>query len=128
MGMLTTKGITISVKTRYHQEHSEPARHKYIFSYRVNIKNESDHSVQLLRRHWFIFDSNGIRREVEGEGVIDQQPILHPGESYEYLSWCPLLTGIGRMWGTYLMQRQADGEEFRVRIPEFQLIVPAFLN
>ena len=65
---------------------------------------------------------------MEGEGGIDQQPILHPGESYEYLSWCPLLTGIGRMWGTYLMQRQADGEEFRVRIPEFQLIVPAFLN
>ncbi len=128
MGMLTTKGITISVNTRYHQEHSEPARHKYIFSYRVQIKNESDHTVQLLRRHWFIFDSNGVRREVEGEGVIDQQPTLQPGESYEYLSWCPLLTGIGRMWGTYLMRRESDDEEFRVRIPEFQLIVPAFLN
>ena len=128
MGTLITKGIKISVVTNYHKEHSEPARHKYIFSYRIRIENESPHTVQLLRRHWFIFDSNGARREVEGEGVIGQKPTLKPGDMHEYLSWCPLLTGIGQMKGTYLMRREIDDEEFYVTVPEFQLIVPSFLN
>ncbi len=128
MGTLTTKGIKISVATAYHKEHSEPAKHKYIFSYRIRIENESPHTVQLLRRHWFIFDANGGHREVEGEGVIGQKPVLQPGEMHEYVSWCPLITGIGKMKGNYLMQREMDQEEFLVPIPEFQLIVPAFLN
>ena len=128
MGTLTTKGIKISVVTTYHQEHSEPAKYKYIFSYHITIVNESPHTVQLLRRHWFIFDSNGSHREVEGEGVIGKKPVLQPGDSHEYTSWCPLITGIGRMQGTYLMRREIDNEEFRVQIPEFHLIVPALMN
>jgi len=78
----------------------------------------------LLRRQWFIFDTNGTVREVEGEGVIGLQPVLEPGEIHEYVSGCNLKTTIGKMMGSYLMERMIDGKQFFVEIPEFNLIVP----
>jgi ApaG protein len=84
--------------------------------------------VQLLRRHWHIFDTNGEVRQVEGEGVVGQQPVLEPGESHQYISGCNLKTTIGKMTGTYLMERIIDGKKIKVKIPEFTMIVPFKLN
>ncbi len=124
----TTHGITVSVEVRYEPEHSNPALYKYVFSYQVLIENNSDQTVQLLRRHWHIIDGKGLHREVEGEGVVGQQPVLRPGQSHHYASWCPLRTPIGKMYGTYLMVRQRDHRLFMVRIPEFRLEAPQILN
>jgi len=99
-----------------------------VFNYKIQIENNSDYTIQLLRRHWFISDSNGIVRQVEGEGVVGQQPIIEPGESYEYISGCNLTTEMGKMVGTYQMSRHLDESRFEVNIPAFQLIVPHRLN
>ena len=123
-----TAGIKISVKATYKPEYSDPRRNNYLFSYQIKIENMSDYTVKLLRRHWFIFDSNGEHRQVEGEGVIGEQPTLAPGDLYSYESACSLTTAIGKMHGTYLMQRKLDNGQFRVRIPEFFMIVPHRLN
>ena len=123
-----TQGIKISVEVFYEPHYSKPHGHQYVFSYRITIENCSPHTVQLLRRHWFIFDSNGTKREVEGEGVIGKQPTIHPNQKHQYASWSPLRTTVGKMYGTYLMKRLIDKEQFYVRIPEFNLIVPAKLN
>jgi ApaG protein len=81
-----------------------------------------------MNRHWTIFDSNGTKREVEGEGVVGQQPIIEPGNNHEYVSGCNLKTDIGSMKGSYEMKRIVDGQTFRVNIPEFYLITPFKLN
>jgi len=128
METLTTNGIKISVETFYQSNYSKPMENKYIFAYRINIQNNNDFTVQLLRRHWHILDSNGMLREVEGDGVIGKQPVLSSGESHQYVSWSQLLTDVGKMYGTFLMVRQEDGEAFRVRIPEFKLVAPFKLN
>ena len=124
MNTLTTKGIRISVETFYQSNYSRPMENKYIFAYRVTIENQNPHTVQLLRRHWFVKDSNGLVREIEGEGVVGKQPILNPGESHEYVSWSPLLSDIGKMYGTYLMLDTHTEKEFLVKIPQFVLIAP----
>ncbi|MFN7116892.1 MAG: Co2+/Mg2+ efflux protein ApaG [Saprospiraceae bacterium] len=128
METLITRGIKVSVETQYQPAYSRPLEMKYVFSYHITIENMSEETVQLLRRHWYIFDSNGVIREVEGEGVIGKQPILHPGESHEYASWSPLMTEMGKMYGFYLFVRQSDDEQFKVQIPEFQLLAPFKLN
>lgn len=128
MEALTTRGIKVSVETQYQQAYSRPLEMKYIFSYHITIENLSNETVQLLRRHWYIFDSTGVIREVEGEGVIGKQPILEPGESHQYASWSPLMTEMGKMYGSYLFINQVDGEQFRVEIPEFHLLAPFKLN
>lgn len=125
---LVTHGVKITVQTEYQYNHSNPEQRYYLFSYRVIIENNSDYVVKLLRRHWFIFDSSSEYREVEGEGVVGQQPVLAPGEVYDYESACNLNTDIGRMNGTYLMMREMDGAQFYVNIPEFELITPPRLN
>ena len=79
-----TKGIKVTVSTEYMEEYSSPMQHHYVFAYRVVIENQSNSSVQLKRRHWFIFDSNGSLKEVEGEGVVGKQPTIEPGENHEY--------------------------------------------
>ena len=127
METITTNGIRISVETFYQPEQSRPLEQKFIFAYRITIENRSTDTVQLLRRHWFIFDSNGIKREVEGEGVVGLQPVLEPNESHQYTSWCPLKTEIGKMNGAFLMQR-ASGGLFDARIPEFRLVAPQKMN
>ncbi|MCB9275179.1 MAG: Co2+/Mg2+ efflux protein ApaG [Lewinellaceae bacterium] len=128
METLITNGIKVSVQPSYQPEYSRPALHRFVFSYRITIENLSSHTVQLLRRHWFIWDGNGAVREVEGEGVVGQQPTLAPGESHEYASWCDLATGIGNMRGAYLMRRHSDGDTFQVGIPLFRMVAPVLLN
>ncbi|WP_316830381.1 Co2+/Mg2+ efflux protein ApaG [Pedobacter aquatilis] len=123
-----TDGVQVSVETVYQPEYSNPANEHFMFAYRIEISNLSDYPVQLMRRQWFIFDSNSSRREVEGEGVVGLQPIINPGESHVYVSGCNLKTDIGSMQGKYLMNRLVDDAEFEVDIPEFQLIAPYKLN
>ena len=127
MATLTTNGITVSVETFYQDEHSRPLEQKFVFAYRITVENHSADTVQLLRRHWYIFDSNGMTREVEGEGVVGQQPVLQPTESHQYTSWCPLMTEMGKMYGTFLLEKE-DGSSFHARIPEFKLIAPQKMN
>ena len=100
----------------------------YVFTYRISIENNSQHTVQLLRRHWYIHDANTLVREVEGEGVVGQQPVLEAGESHEYVSGCNLKSGMGKMYGNYLMERVIDGKKFKVKIPEFTMFAPFKLN
>lgn len=116
-----THGIRISVESRYEPGQSRPDANHFFFSYHITIENTSDYTVRLLRRHWFIFDSCARRSEVEGEGVIGQQPFIAPGESYSYASACTLLSEYGCMHGTYLMQREMDNARFHVEIPRFEL-------
>ncbi|KQR72759.1 Co2+/Mg2+ efflux protein ApaG [Pedobacter sp. Leaf176] len=123
-----TDGVKVSVETIYQPEYSNPANEHFMFAYRVEIANLSDYPVQLMRRQWFIFDSNSSHREVEGEGVVGVQPIIIPGESHVYVSGCNLKTDIGSMQGKYVMNRLIDDTEFEVEIPEFQLIAPYKLN
>ncbi|MBC8111938.1 MAG: Co2+/Mg2+ efflux protein ApaG [Verrucomicrobia bacterium] len=123
-----TEGVKVSVVTEYQPEYSSPLQAHFVFAYKILIENCSDQTVQLLRRHWFIYDANGTIREVEGEGVIGQQPVLEPGEVHEYVSGCNLKTNIGKMKGTYLMERILDGKQFKVAIPEFTMISPYRLN
>ena len=128
MATTTTQGVKVTVTTNYLPDYSSPGQQHFVFAYKINIQNNSEFTVKLLRRHWFIHDSNGVVREVEGEGVVGQQPVLEPGESHEYVSGCNLKSGIGKMRGTYLMERLVDGKQFNVIIPEFVLIVPYKLN
>lgn len=123
-----TEGVKVSVVSAYQPEYSNPYQAHFVFSYKIVIENHSDHTLQLLRRHWYIYDSNGVIREVEGEGVIGQQPVLEPGEIHEYVSACNLNTSMGKMIGTYLMERLFDGKQLNVNIPEFTMIVPFRLN
>jgi ApaG protein len=119
-----TDGVKVSVETIYQPEYSNPANEHYMFAYKIQIENLGDYSVQLLRRHWVIFDSNGSKREVEGEGVVGLQPILAPGQHHEYVSGCNLKTNMGFMQGTFQMRRLVDNELFDVNIPQFALIPP----
>ncbi|MFN6944006.1 MAG: Co2+/Mg2+ efflux protein ApaG [Cytophagaceae bacterium] len=123
-----TEGVKVSVSTSYQSEYSSPAQFHYVFTYRIIIENNSDNTIQLLKRHWHIHDANGLVREVEGDGVVGQQPVLEPGQSHEYISGCNLKTEMGKMRGTYLMERVVDGKNFKVKIPEFILTVPFKLN
>jgi len=123
-----TEGIKVSVEAVYQPEYSNPESEHFMFAYKITIENLGDFSVQLLRRHWYIFDSNNNHREVEGEGVIGQQPIISPGEKYEYVSGCNLKSDIGSMEGSYQMLREIDGETFDVSIPKFPLIADHKLN
>ncbi|MGY2131759.1 Co2+/Mg2+ efflux protein ApaG [Hymenobacter sp. HD11105] len=128
MNTTTTQGVTVSVTTNYLPDYSSPGQEHYVFAYKIDIRNDSEYTVKLLRRHWHIYDANGVVREVEGEGVVGQQPVLEPSESHQYVSGCNLKTGLGKMRGTYQMERLADGREFTVVIPEFTLVVPYRLN
>jgi ApaG protein len=128
MDTKTTEGVKVTVTTNYLPDYSSPVQQHYVFAYKINIENNSEFTVKLLRRHWYIHDATGVVREVEGEGVVGQQPVLEPGESHEYVSGCNLKTGMGKMRGTYLMERMVDGKQFNATIPEFVLIVPYKLN
>ena len=101
-----TRDIRVSVETNYQMNYSNPLENKYIFSYSVTIENRGNETVRLLRRHWNIIDATAIHRVVNGDGVVGQQPILEPGNTWQYSSWCHLLSDVGRMWGTYFFGRQ----------------------
>lgn len=119
-----TKGVKISVETYYQPEYSRPLNNEFMFAYRIKIQNNSDHTIKLVSRHWHIIDATGVKREVEGEGVVGKQPTIEPGEFHQYVSGCHLRTEMGKMFGTYTMERQLDGRYFEVNIPEFQLVAP----
>jgi ApaG protein len=123
-----THGIKISVATNFHTEHSVAENNHFLFSYHITIENKSDYIVQLISRHWDIFDSSNEHREVDGDGVVGEQPVLSPGEIFEYESACNLTTEIGKMSGTYLIERKIDKTRFGVTIPKFELIAPHRLN
>ena len=119
-----TQGIQVTVETEYQPSYSSPSQHHHVFTYRITIENQSDFTIQLRRRHWMITDAGFASREVEGEGVVGNQPVLEPGQRHQYVSGCNLKSGIGKMSGTFLMERIVDGAKFRVRIPVFHLIAP----
>ena len=123
-----TAGIKVTVETFYQPTHSNPAQHHYVFAYRITIVNESDETIKLKRRHWYIVDSDNARREVEGEGVVGEQPILKPGTNYKYVSGCNLGFEIGKMHGTYTMENMDDHTFFEIEIPAFMMEVPFILN
>ncbi len=115
-----THSIRVEVISRYSSENSKPSLGEWIFEYTVRITNQGHDTVQLLSRHWIIKDSLDRSQEVKGPGVVGEQPVLAPGESYKYSSWCPLPTPMGRMHGTYQMRR-TDGTVFDIEIAPFAL-------
>jgi ApaG protein len=123
-----SEGVTISVETFYQPEHSNAVTNEYMFAYRITLENNNAFPVKLLRRHWFIFDSDGTHREVEGEGVIGNQPELKSGDKYQYISGCNLRSELGKMHGTYFMQNLNNKKNFYVNIPAFEMTVPFKLN
>ena len=120
----TTDGITVMVSVSFLPEQSEPGRGRWFWAYHVRIENGGRRAVQLVSREWSIVDGRGGRHEVQGEGVVGEQPIIEPGGSFDYVSGCPLATPTGHMEGRYHMV-SADGSTFAVAIPRFPLIAPA---
>jgi ApaG protein len=116
----TTEKITITVRPVFLDAESDPIDRKFTFAYFVRVENHGTETVQLLRRHWFINHGGGRVEEVEGEGVVGQQPVIPAGKAHEYNSYCILETFEGTMEGTYLFQR-GSGEYFRATIPRFTL-------
>ncbi len=123
-----TEGVKISVESFYQHDYSNPINSEYRVAYRVTIENNNAFAVKLLRRHWFIHDSNASQREVEGEGVVGIQPLINPGEKYQYISGCNLRSEMGKMFGTYQMENQLNKELFDVNIPVFYMVVPFKMN
>ncbi|HXS55383.1 MAG TPA: Co2+/Mg2+ efflux protein ApaG [Hanamia sp.] len=123
-----SEGLTVSVETFYQPEYSNPLNSEFMFAYRITLENNNVFPVQLLRRHWYIFDSNAEHREVEGEGVIGVQPKINPGEKYQYVSGCNLRSEIGKMHGMYFMENIYDKQTFIINIPAFDLVVPSKMN
>ncbi len=124
----TTDGVKVSVETFYQKDYAGMATAENVFAYRITIENKGPVPVRLLRRHWHIFDSSNDWREVEGEGVVGEQPLIEPGGLHQYVSGCSIRGMAGKMFGTYTMERAHDNETFQVLIPEFRMIVPAVLN
>jgi ApaG protein len=119
--------IKISVQVRYLADQSDEADNRHVFAYTITLANEGEHAVQLLSRHWIINDANNHVQEVRGKGVVGEQPIIRPGQSFEYTSGTVLATQVGTMSGSYQMQ-VVDGGEFSVPIPQFVLSVPRVLH
>lgn len=122
-----TDGIRVTVRACYSLEHSDPGRSQWFFLYTIRITNEGSQTVQLTDRHWIIVDAAGGTQEVRGEGVVGDQPVLEPGEHFEYTSGCPLSTPFGSMAGSYRMQRE-DGSVFDAEIALFELVQPLAIH
>lgn len=123
MYQATTRAIQVTVTPAYQEEQSSPGENRYVWAYHVRIENQGTQTVQLLNRYWHITDSLGHVEEVRGPGVVGEQPVLRPGEAFEYTSGCPLSTPSGIMLGSYEMQ-DAQGAPFEVEIPAFSLDSP----
>ena len=119
----TTRSLTVTVEPTFLEDQSSPAEGQYVWAYRVRIENNGVHTVQLLRRHWRITDALGRMKEVKGPGVVGEQPVLRPGDAYEYTSGTPLTTPSGIMSGSYQMESES-GEHFDIVIPAFSLDSP----
>lgn len=115
-----TEGIAVTVLPAFLAHESNPVEHKYVWGYSIRIRNTTDQSVQLIDRHWIIFDSNGRKEEVRGSGVLGDQPVIKPGTHYDYKSGVPLNTPSGMMQGRYRFIR-GDGSHFWVDVPAFSL-------
>lgn len=122
-----TRGVRVQVESRFHEERSKPAEDEWFFSYTIRVTNDSERTVQLLTRHWVITDANGRVEEVRGPGVVGKQPVLVPGQAFEYTSFCPLKTSFGTMHGTYQMVTDS-GEPFDAEIAPFALSQPFSIN
>jgi len=119
--------FTVVPKATYVEDQSDPSKNQYVFAYTITISNTGNVSAQLISRHWIITDANGKVLEVKGLGVVGQQPLLKPGESFEYTSGTHLETAVGTMHGTYQMLAE-DGRQFDAPIPSFTLSVPRVLH
>jgi ApaG protein len=122
-----TRGIRVAVRSEYVPQRSRPLEGRWFFSYTIRISNEGSETAQLLSRHWIITDANGDVQEVRGPGVVGNQPVLGPGEFFEYTSACPLATPFGSMRGTYRMIT-TNGASFDAEIPSFSLSEPFAIN
>ncbi len=118
-----TNNVRVEVQSQYAPGHSQPFQDKWSFHYTIRITNEGDDTVQLISRHWFFTDGNGEVQEVRGPGVVGEQPVLAPGEAFEYTSGCTLKTSTGTMRGTYQMVSE-DGSHFDVEIATCALVEP----
>jgi ApaG protein len=123
----TTSDVTVRVSVSFLPEQSEPAKGRWFWAYHVRIENGGGRSVQLISREWSIVDGRGGRHDVAGEGVVGEQPVIDPGEAFDYVSGCPLNTPHGFMEGRYHMVSE-DGRRFAVSIPRFPLTAPAVAN
>lgn len=128
MSSKTTGGIKVTVEAYYQPDYSKPAADDYTFAYRITLENYNSFPVQLLRRHWLIFDSTAELREVAGDGVAGSQPMIYPGESYQYVSGCNLTSDMGKMEGDYLMENTHSKRNFKIHIPSFEMVAPFKLN
>ncbi len=127
MESATTRNVRVSVESFFLADQSDPEQDVYSFAYRVQLENIGQETVQLLNRHWIITDSSGRVNHVRGSGVVGEQPVLAPGQAYEYTSGSRLESPVGTMEGTYEMVN-AEGKRFDIRIPLFTLAVPGTLN
>ena len=119
--------IAVSAATQYLAEQSDEAAGRYVFAYTITIRNTGNVAAQLISRHWIISDAQGLVQEVRGLGVVGSQPLLQPGEHFEYTSGASIATPVGTMRGSYQMVA-ADGTRFEAAIPEFTLSVPRVLH
>lgn len=127
MSEATTRGIQVQVESFYDEERSSPQESYYFFSYRARITNRGAETAQLVSRDWLITDGNGESQRVQGPGVVGEEPVLAPGEMFEYTSFCPLPTPVGTMQGSYRMVL-ASGESFDAEIAPFSLAIPHAVN
>ena len=119
--------VTVSATTQYLAEQSDEAAGRYVFAYTITLRNTGSVAAQLISRHWIIADAQGLVQEVRGLGVVGAQPLLQPGESFEYTSGTSIATSVGTMRGSYQMLAE-DGARFEAPIPEFTLSVPRVLH
>ena len=124
---MASRKISVTVHSFFVPERSEPHEKYFFFAYRVRIANEGEETAKLISREWIITDGDGNQQVVRGDGVVGEQPLLRPGESFEYTSFCPLPTEVGAMEGSYFMKAEG-GEMFRAEIAPFTLAVPGVLN
>jgi ApaG protein len=127
MSDVTTRGIRVQVESFYDEERSSPQESYFFFSYQVRISNLGSERAQLVSREWIITDANGEVQRVQGPGVVGEQPVLAPGDEFEYTSFCPLATPVGTMHGSYRMVLD-DGNGFDAAIAPFSLAVPNAVN
>ena len=128
MSDTTTRGVRILVRPRFIPEQSDPENSQWLFAYHITIRNTGEQTVQLISRHWVITNGEGKVEEVRGPGVVGYQPVLKPGEEFEYTSGCPLTTPVGTMHGEFNMIVPGSGEKFDAKIEPFRLAVPKALN
>jgi ApaG protein len=122
-----TAGISVTVRPRFERLVAIDQKIQHVFSYEVTIENNSDVTVQLLSRKWIIIDGNKTKKIIEGDGVVGQQPVLEPGQSHTYNSWCPMITPVGKMYG-YFKMINTSKKTFKAIVPEFLFHTPYILN